>query len=150
MSKHIATAMKLSVALDNIGRTNGHKPPDSQDPMDAVLHEYLIAATGASYFDKRKKLAREELEMRMGQVAETSILNMKADVTKTSMMQRAAILKGQVYTLNVSVKSSGEMLDERLLRVALLKKFSADEVEELINTSKKPRAVSTTFEVVES
>ena len=54
---------RLQTMLEKLGRQGEYAPPRSQDPADKHLHEYFVAETGRSLFDKRRKKALEQLKL---------------------------------------------------------------------------------------
>jgi len=141
--------VKLNQALTKIGHGNGLACPESQDPIDEVLHEYHVATVSSSYFDKRRKAAKEAMMNSLSQVQMDKIDDTSYAVADNNLSRRTSIAEGSIYDLNVFVKPGGQMLDEKLLRVALLRHLKADKVESILSESVKPRAQSIVYEVTE-
>jgi hypothetical protein len=144
------TTTKLVKALDKIGVSNGSKAPDSQDPMDKLLHEYSVAATGATYFDKRKKRAREDIENAFDTLTRDNVSALKNEVITNGVAQRTTLVHASVYQLNTTIRGSGRMIDDKLMRVALLKRMNMDEVEKVMAEGSRDKAPTVIFEVMET
>lgn len=109
---------QLQKTLTEIGTKNGLAPPQSQDVLDPLLHEYLVATTGASIFEKRKKAALAKLiEHDQLELIEKTVNN----VALTKIAQNINVFNAENYTLNLQVKSPSEKLDKVALVNSLAK-----------------------------
>jgi hypothetical protein len=55
---YMSMQLKVTDAFMRIGVKNG-TAPQSQDPADEVLHEYMVASTLAACAEKRKAAAKD-------------------------------------------------------------------------------------------
>lgn len=141
---------KVMAALDKIGHVNGTKPPESQDPLDGVAYEYMIASAGSSYFDKRKKNALEALQAQLiGQPA-AKLLKTITRVTENGIKEDVDLAKGQMTSVMAEVKSGASYVDIDALRVALKKKMKTSEVDQLFLEVTKKRSPSVGYRVGET
>lgn len=134
---------KLMGALARIGTNNGHACPQSLSNIDPVLHEYLVATDGASFFSKRRDAAKEALLS----VADTEAINdAKARATKLDAGENDVLIaQGEVYRATVDVKRPAERLDRGKLRKALLAEgMTVETIEKVLDRSmtKQSPAVS--------
>ena len=116
MDKQFPT--KLITALMDIGTKNGLAPPKSQDPIDALIHEYYVAEQGRSLFEKRKKKALETLKAHDTQDV---IKKTVASTAKFEAGQTALLYDGEHYQFNLSTKAPASSLDKAALSNELVK-----------------------------
>lgn len=141
MSDFNITKMRsaLRTALDRIGRNNGHAMPDGVGSnFDRLLHEQFIASEAASYFDKRRKTATEEV---MGAIDTTALDATITRVASSMMSEDLIIADGAVYQFLGTIVSPSKRLDKTKLRNELSKIMSTDEADALLDlcsTTTKP------------
>lgn len=143
------TKAKIVAALEKIGHANGHAAPASQDPMDAVLHEYNVTSIGETHFKKRRDAAKELLIKTMGADAVSKLDDKKAEVKKLETSTSVQLASASSYALAAQIKIGASFLDTQKLKVELLKKMSAVEVEALIEKCTDRRDPSVTYNVTE-
>lgn len=109
---------QLQTHIQKFGR-DGKKfgPPESQDPLDARLHELFIASTAYRIFDQRRKDAQEVLyELKRDEVEAIS------DNAKAVMMAQSQELASTAhYALFFLAKKPVTKVDTTRLRTELLK-----------------------------
>lgn len=108
---------KLQTSLNNIGKTNGLAPPKSQDPADAILHEFYVSDRGKSVFTKRREIALEQLkELDTKGVAAKAV----ADALK-GMTGTVELLESENYNATLATKSPQEKFDKKVAKMELVK-----------------------------
>lgn len=98
---------KLQTELQNIGRAGKFAPPASQDTADIHLHEYFVAETGRSLFDKRKKAALDQLK---GIIGATRIDKFVDDARK-GVTGSYDLVDTENYSASLAVKSPVKSVD---------------------------------------
>ena len=114
---------KLQTALHDFGRKNGFAPPKSQDPSDAILHEYYVSETARSIFDKRRKAALEKLKALDDKGLITRAVKEAAD-GKTGTIN---LIDAENYNATLTTKSPVKSIDVSALTNALVK-YGVDQV----------------------
>lgn len=145
----MSTKIKLAKALDKIGVSNGTAPPESQDTVDALIHEYNICTIGESYFKKRRENAKKLLLKSIGHDAAGRIDEAKDSVKKTEITSTVHVCKGQWYSLEAQVKNGASFLDVAALRVSLKKTFPSADVDAAFEAAQDRRDPSVTLTAVE-
>lgn len=147
---------KVNKALEALGAKNGTAPPmgangqPSQDPLDGAAHEYYVAQMGASYFDKRKKEAKETL---MDGLSPSNVLKLKKvkdQVSEQEVKQDIEIGRTENYIILAEIKTGASYLNEAILRVAMKRKFKTEEIDELFRVATQRREPSITVKIVEN
>lgn len=115
---------KLQTHLQKLGRENGFAPPKSQDPADAILHEYFVAETARSLFDKRRKIALEALKRldTKGVIAK-GLADAEKGTTGTHALQDT-----ENYTSQVSFKTPSVSVDITAMQNELKRLGVADDI----------------------
>lgn len=141
----------LYAALDKIGHTNGHNVPASQDPAVAVLHEYMTTTLAASYFDKRRDVAKKKMLDTFNDDVATRVLRAVADTKKNATGSAVTLMDGEHYSLVLKPKIGASYLDAAKLRTTLMKdhKMSLDQVDKLMESCTLRREPSLSYEVTE-
>lgn len=140
---------KVNAALEKIGHTNGTAPAESQDPIDAVAHEYNVASQMASYAEKRKEVAKKALIGSLGGDATNKLENVKAVVAKKELSDTITIASAANHVVTAQVKIGASYLDAASLKVELMKKMGSEEVQALIDRHTKRRDPSVTWVIGE-
>lgn len=110
-------ASKLQTHMQTLGHKNGFAPPASQDPADALMHEYYVAETGRSLFDKRRKIALDTLKDHIPSSRISEMLtNAEKGITGANIL-----LDSEHYSLTLATKSPTETLDKIALRNELVR-----------------------------
>jgi hypothetical protein len=121
---------KLQTHLHNFGHKNGWAPPASQDPLDEILHEYYVAETARSLFDKRRKIAID----RMRDADAKGIIDNAQKLAQKGTPGTHALFDTQHYIANVQVKTAPVRCDMDEFVTELIK-LGVDEV--TINKARK-------------
>lgn len=141
--------VKLQKVLDKIGTTNGTAPETSQDPNDAIMHEYNVCTIAASYFDKRREKAKTALLNSLSIDGQSMLENTVKVVNNTEQSSHVLLSQGQYHDLDAHVKTGASYLDEAVLRVEMLKLMPTDVVERIFASARKRRSPSVTYNVIE-
>lgn len=141
---------RIAAAFEKIGHTNGTTPPDTQDPLDRALHEYNVCAMGESHFKKRREIAKKKLEKIIGEDGLSRLARARAQVAKNELAVHVLVASSHVYSLDVHVKNGASYLDDKALRVELMKMLDSDKVEQLWAKHTKRRDPSCTYGVLEN
>lgn len=109
---------KLQQKLAEFGTKNGFAPPQSQDPLDPILHEYFVASLGYSIMEKRRKAILERM-----MVADTQeIVQATIDsVKKTKIAQSATLFQTPHYVCNLTVRAPAARFDKTAAANELMK-----------------------------
>ncbi len=108
---------KLQTTLNNIGRSNGLAPPKSQDPADAILHEFYIADIGKSVFTKRREAALDLLkELDTKGVAAAALRQAEAGMTGS-----VNLVESENYNSTLTTKQPAERFDKTIAKNELIK-----------------------------
>lgn len=113
----------LQTALKKIGNEGDHEAPKSQDPMDAVLHEYYVAKMGAKFFEDRAKKALEDMLKKIGPEATKVIDDMIAATKAQDAGESAVVLDAQHYNLDFTTRKGAMRLDGTAVKSMLQVKF---------------------------
>lgn len=144
---------KLSSSIQNalkaVGTTNGHSAPASQDPMDAVLHEYYVAKLGEKFFTDRADKAKQLLTKSFSSVTQREIQSIIESTIINEAGESAIILDAQHYSLEFATRKGAKRLDTTALKVALQVKHGmpAAVVDSLIDSCSKTSAPSQIYSV---
>jgi hypothetical protein len=112
-------ASALQKAMKTIGRNNGTKVPESQDPLDAVLHEYYVSKMGEKVFGDRAKEAKDEMLKSITEDTKDRINAILASTKKNNAGEGAIVGGGQFYVLDFSTRRGSVRLDPAALKVRL-------------------------------
>lgn len=140
---------KVNAALEKIGSTNGTAPAESQDPIDAAAHEYNVASQMASYSEKRKNTAKTALIAALGDPAIDNLSKVKVAVAKKQISDTITVAQAANHIVTAQVKIGASFLDDKSLKVELMKKMGSAEVEALIERHTKRRDPSVTWVIGE-
>lgn len=141
--------VKVTTALDRIGKLNGTAPPSSQDPLNEPMHEYLIASTMASYADARKKAARRVLDDALSTDQLDHIEGVKTTTAKKGIGNTVTIALSSDYQLVVTSKRGAEFLDTKKLENELRRIMPGNEVDALFDKCRFNRTPSVSYNIVE-
>lgn len=141
----------LFAALDKIGKTNGHNVPQSQDPLVALQHEYMITTDAEAYFKKRREKAKGLLIEAIGEEAQSRVDKTVATAKKLEVGDTCTVNETDKYTTVLDVKAGASFLDVAKLKVTLLRdhKMNSTEVEALIEACTSRREPSQSWKIVE-
>lgn len=117
---------KLQTALQKFGRENGFAPPKSQDPADAVLHEYYVAETGRSLFDKRRKVALENLQA----LDRTGVVEKALKDAAKGITGNFELVSTENYGAVLTTKTPTKKFDQQAAKNALIKAGVSSEIVE--------------------
>lgn len=98
---------KLQTHLQKLGRENGFAPPKSQDPADAILHEYFVSETARSLFDKRRKIALDKLKG----LDNKGVITKGLEAAVKGLTGTHALQDTENYTSQVTFKSPVKSID---------------------------------------
>lgn len=141
----------LNALFAQIGAVNGQVPPEaSQDPFDAIAHEFSVSQFGKSYFEKRYERAKEAVAKSLDVVAMDALRETIDRVGDNEVSENVSLMSGQFHDLTAQVKIGASYLDVAALKVELLKRMTTSEVEALISRATKRRAPSITYVVSEA
>lgn len=140
---------KLFAALEKLGRSNGHSAPSSQDPADDVMHEYFVASTGESYFKKRREQAKAKLDKLITPEAGDRLAKAIASTKKTEMGGSLSVMQGEHYAFEIDIKNGASYLDTGKLKVELMKRMTAIEVDSIFERATQRREPSQSWKVSE-
>jgi hypothetical protein len=140
---------KISAALNKIGTTNGTAPKPSQDPLDALAHEYNVASAIFSIAEKRKEVAKASLLAGLSEQNKEALEKRKQMVQKTNISDGIDLGIGAHNSVSAVVKIGGSFLNEAKLRVEMKKTMSSDEVDKLFASCTERRAPSVTIQITE-
>jgi hypothetical protein len=119
MSDFAKFSSSLQSAMEAIGKTNGHSPPASQDPMDAILHEYYVSKLGERLFTDRAELAKKNMLAAVSQDTIAAIQDMINSTIKNNSGESAVLIDAQHYSLDLTTRRGAKRLDQTALKVAL-------------------------------
>lgn len=149
----MATEFKPSLykALDNVGKTNGHNVPSSQDPITGALHEYHVTTLAESYFKKRRDIAKKKLLEGLSDVQKKKIDKAINDTKANGVGTQVTLVDSEHYGLQLKPKSGASFLDETKLRNELMTthKMKADVVQKLFESCMDRREPALSYEVTE-
>lgn len=133
---------KLQRAMMEIGTKNGLSAPKSQDPIDVVIHEFYVAETGRSLFDKRKKAALDKLKS----FDTTGKIDKYVKDAEKGLTGTHSLYDGEHYTVTHMTKTPSETLDKVALRNELIK-LGVDQVtiEKAFKSATKTNKPAETF-----
>lgn len=137
----------INRALEKIGNTDAQSAPESQDPMDAVLHEYFVASIGESYFTKRRETAKKTMLGLLSDESNGRIDKAVANTVKLSSGQAATISEAQHYALQLTTKNGAAYFDMDAFMNALRKKVAPEIVDEAVKAGQKRRDPTRSYTV---
>lgn len=140
---------KINAALSKIGTTNGTAPKQSQDPLDALAHEYNVASSIVSIAEKRKEIAKKALLDGLSETATKALNDKKAAVAKTEVSDNVDLGSGAHNSISAQVKIGASYLDVAALRVELKKYMPTDDVDKMFEAATKRRDPSVTINITE-
>jgi hypothetical protein len=126
----------IQTAMKKIGKQNGTKPPESQDPFDGTLYEYYVSKMGEKFFKDRADAAKDALLKELTPDVKAKIDSIIANTKKNNAGEGAIVGGGQYYALDFTTRKGSTRLDQAALRVKLMMKhkFTAEQVEELMTS----------------
>jgi len=136
---------KLQTAIQKLGRQGEFQPPKSQDPIDAVLHEYFVSETARSAFDKRKKDALTKLKSfdNTGRIARA------VDDARKGSSGSVALFDTEHYSSSLTTKSPSNSLDSTVLKNELSKLgVDTDVINKAFAKALSPNKPAETYTVV--
>ena len=113
----------LQNAMKSIGKEGEHAAPKSQDPLDAVLHEYYVAKMGAKFFEDRAKKALEVMLKEIGPEANKTIDDMIQATKDNDAGESAVVIDAQHYNLDFTTRKGAMRLDGTAVKTMLQVKF---------------------------
>jgi len=138
--------LALSKALSNIGKTNGTAPGKSGNNIDPLMHELLVAQDGATYFENRKRLAKQAF---LDAIDTTPLDRALAEVINTNVGGSVNVYDGELYAVTCDIKRPALRFDAVKLRTALIKRgIPVKEVNELFAKSSDYAQPAKSFKVV--
>lgn len=141
----------LNAAFEALTVSGGVVPTEqSQDPFDAIAHEFQVSQFGKSYFEKRYEQAKEALAKSLDAVAMDALRETVERVADMTVSENVSLMSGQFHDLTALVKIGGSYLDTAALKVELLKRMKSSEVEAIIDKATKRRSPSITYVVSEA
>lgn len=111
---------KLQTKLQKIGVVGDFAPPKAQDPAIGILHEYFVAETARSLFDKRRKIALEALKSFDDMTVQRIDKAVKAAV-KDGVVGLTSLFDTSEYNCQLQLKRPTEGLDKTVLKNELVK-----------------------------
>lgn len=136
----------LMKQLGNIGRTNGTAPLQSGNNVDPIMHELLVAQDGATYFDNRKRLAKQAL---LDAIDTTALDTAVSDALKANIGSNVNVYDGEVYSVTCDIKRPALRLDQTKLRTALIRKgMPVKEVDALFRAASDYSQPAKSYKVV--
>jgi hypothetical protein len=123
----------LQKSLTKIGRSNGASPPDSQDPMDRLLHYYFIDKTAAKFFEAQADASKSMLLAEGGVPLEEKIAEILKATIKNQRGESSIIAQGQYYALSYTTRKPASRLNTTKLRNKLMLEYGlkADQLDKL-------------------
>lgn len=118
----------LQKAMKSIGTEGDHAAPKSQDPMDAVLHEYYVAKMGEKFFKDRAAKALSNMLKQCGPEASKTIADMIAATIKNEAGESAVVLDAQHYNLDFTTRKGSKRLDSTAVKTQLQVKYGLPEL----------------------
>ena len=118
----------LQKAMKAIGNEGDHVAPKSQDPMDAILHEYYVAKMGAKFFEDRSKKALENMLKEIGPEATKTIDDMITATKANDAGESAVVMDAQHYNLDFTTRKGAMRLDATAVKSLLQVKYGLPEV----------------------
>ena len=118
----------LQKAMKAIGNEGDHVAPKSQDPMDAILHEYYVAKMGEKAFTDRAEKAKTEMLKAIGPEATKTIDDMIAATKANDAGESAVVIDAQHYNLDFTTRKGSMRLDPTSVKVRLQVQFGLPEV----------------------
>lgn len=140
----------LNSILEKLGRDGPTAPRPSQDNVDAAAHEYNVAAFISSYGDKRKDLAKKALVSALGPATAQKLVDEQESVANNEISNTIELAVAAHHSVSAQVKIGATYLDTQSLKVELMKKMKAVEVDALFERHTKRRTPSVTYVVSES
>lgn len=133
---------KVLNTLDKIGRVNGTAPEKSQDPLDAIAHEFSIANIMRGYADKRYEAAKDMLAK---SVNDDALEAACTSVAKTEVGETVLVGSGAYHQVNAQIRNGATYVDMAKLKVALMKKLGSLAADDLIAECTTRRAPTVTY-----
>jgi hypothetical protein len=139
----------LQKAMKSIGKEGEHAPPPSQDPLDAILHEYYVAKIGSKFFEDRSKAALENMLKEIGPEANRIIDDMIDATVKNDAGESAVVCDAQHYNLDFTTRKGAMRLDATAVKVMLQTKFGlpATAAEKVVEDCSKKSAPTKIYSV---
>lgn len=118
----------LQKAMKAIGNEGDTAAPKSQDPLDAILHEYYVSKMGEKAFTDRSKKALENMLKAIGPEATKTIDDMITATKKNDAGESAVVIDAQHYNLDFTTRKGASRLDATSVKTQLQVKFGLPEV----------------------
>jgi len=118
----------LQKAMKAIGKEGDTAAPKSQDPLDAILHEYYVAKMGEKAFTDRAKKALENMLKAIGPEATKTIEDMITATKVNDAGESAVVIDAQHYNLDFTTRKGSARLDAVAVKTQLQVKFGLPEV----------------------
>lgn len=136
---------KLKVTLDNLGSTERTKPMESNNALDAILHEFRTAQFIRTYGEKRYDKAKDKLKKALSEGIKLSITNAMNKVIKLKATQNVALAEAEHHVLTAQVNPGTPYLDQPLLKLKLSEHLDANTIEKLFADCTKSYSPTTTY-----
>lgn len=138
---------KLKTTLDGLGSTERTKPMNSNNPNDAILHEFRVAQYLRTYGEKRYEKAKKALKKTLSERLTDAIQDAMSKVIKLSNPKTVALLDAEHHHLSALVNPGASYLDSEGLKLALKLKYmdDQDEIEKLFVKHTKRYSPTTTY-----
>jgi hypothetical protein len=124
----------LQKSLEKIGRTNGSAPPESQDPLDKLLHYYFVDKTGEKFFKDQAAQSKSLAIAQGGEYVDQIIQGILRDTIKNNRGESSIIAAGQFYGLEYTTRKPAMRVNVDKIKTQLMIKhgFSQEDVAKLI------------------
>lgn len=151
MSPATSLKVKVNTALSKVGTTNGTAPEVSQDPLDALAHEYNVASQGESYFKARREKAKTDMMTSVLIPSTQGILDAALkDVKRTEQGGTTRLATSKHHVISVMLKNGATYLDDTALKNDLMRLLKPEQVNTLFAKHTKRREPSQSWVVTES
>ena len=118
----------LQKQMKAIGNEGSTSAPKSQDPLDAVLHEYYVAKMGEKFFKDRAVKAQEKMLKEIGPEATKTINDIIEATKKNDAGESAVVADAQHYNLDFTTRKGSMRLDPTAVKTQLQVKFGLPEI----------------------
>lgn len=138
---------KLTVTLDNLGKTERTKPLESANPLDAVLHEFNVAQTIRSYGEKRYDRAKAALKKTFDERLTAALKAAMGKVIKLKATQTTELADAEHHSLVAQVNPGSTFIDTEGLKLAFKTKLHLDHevVDNMFKQYTKQREPTVTY-----
>lgn len=125
--------------FNNIGKKNGSAPPESGSNTFPVAFEFFVA-------DNLRSIANKRYDVAKAAALAVGVLGDPETYVEGTITN---IYEADLFDIAAKKASGTTMLDKTQLANNLAKKgWKADEIQELVDDSSKPRKGATTYEMI--